>query len=67
LTARVPVLEVCLVRSSISAGLSFVLMYLSKMLPWRLYFGKRQNFKLLLARGCCGACAMVRCITVYSQ
>lgn len=63
---RVPVLEVCLVRSSISAGLSFILMYVNK-LPWRLYFGKRQNLKLLFARGCCGACAMVSLLAVSSS
>jgi hypothetical protein len=62
---RVPVLQVCLVRSSTSAGLSFILMWLNK-LPWRLYFGKRQNLKLLFARGCCGACAMVSLLAVSS-
>lgn len=51
-------LEVCLVRSSISAGLSLALMQLSGM-PWRLFYGKRKNLKILFLRGCCGACSMV--------
>jgi drug/metabolite transporter (DMT)-like permease len=55
---RVPVLEVCLVRSSISAGLTFLLMWLTGI-NWRLWFGKRSNLRLLFLRGCCGACSMV--------
>jgi threonine/homoserine efflux transporter RhtA len=52
------VLEVCLVRSSISLGLSLILMHLCGM-RWQLFFGKRENLKLLTLRGCCGACSMV--------
>lgn len=55
---RVPVLEVCLVRSSISAGLTFLLMWLTGI-NWRMWFGKRSNLRLLFLRGCCGACSMV--------
>lgn len=60
---RVPVLEVCLVRSSISAALSLALMHFSGM-PWRLFYGKKKNLKILFLRGCCGACSMVSTTSV---
>lgn len=60
---RFPVLEVCLVRSSISAALSLALMHFSGM-PWRLFYGKKKNLKILFLRGCCGACSMVSTTSV---
>lgn len=50
-----PLLEVCLVRSAISFGLTIVLMKSAKMSP---IFGQRSNLRLLFMRGCCGACSM---------
>lgn len=53
---RIPVLEVCFIRSSISFGLTIVLMKSTGMSP---IFGQRKNLRLLFMRGCCGACSMV--------
>jgi drug/metabolite transporter (DMT)-like permease len=58
-TGRVPVLEVCFIRSALSFGLTQLLMQAIGM-PARQFFGQRPNLKLLLLRGCCGACSMVR-------
>lgn len=53
---RIPVLEVCFVRSSLSFLLTVVLMKSTGISP---VFGQRSNLRLLFMRGCCGACSMV--------
>ena len=55
---RIPVLELCFVRSGLSFMLSVILMRSMKVTPM---FGHRKNAPLLVARGVCGALNM----TVY--
>jgi len=55
LLGRVTVLEVCLVRSTLSFTMSIILMKSMGMSP---LFGHRKNAPLLVARGCCGALSM---------
>ena len=52
---RVPVLEVCLVRSALSFTMSLVLIRSVGITP---VFGHRRSAPLLAARGCCGAASM---------
>ncbi|GBF88988.1 hypothetical protein Rsub_01487 [Raphidocelis subcapitata] len=52
---HVPVLELCLVRSTLSFTLSVLLMWRLRMYPM---FGHRKNAPLLVARGVCGAVSM---------